>query len=289
LSNVDTDRTIGPGHNLPREADAFAESVAERCAVEHAELNRTAAALLDRARQLPESVNDEAALEQFSALVVDMRDAAARAESTRKAVKEPYYRAGQAVDGFFNSVKERLEKGMGVLARRVKDYQNRKLEEERERRRLEAEQRAREERERREKAERAARAAEEARQVAERASKPETQEAKGAEADRAEAEAAEAASAAAVAHDEAEAARIDTLRKPSEIARSRFDSGRLVTMKQVGYVEILDKDKLDKEALWPFLKDEDVLKALRAWAKTKSHKVPMAGAIVEMRDEAVIR
>jgi hypothetical protein len=46
---------------------------------------------------------------------------------------------------------------------------------------------------------------------------------------------------------------------------------------------------LDKEKLWAFLKDDDVLKALKAWAKTTSHRQPMAGAIIELRDESVIR
>lgn len=285
---TNAERAPGIGHNV-RDADVYAEDVAARLDADYAEMTRTAASLLERARALPEAVADEAALEKFSGLVVEMRDAAARAEATRKAEKEPHYRAGQRVDGFFNSIQERLAKGMGVLSRRVKDYQNRKLEEERERRRLAAEQAAREERERREAAERAEREAEEARLAAERARKPETKEAKAAAADEAEAKAAEATTAAAVAHDEAEAARIDTLRKPSEIARSRFDSGRLVTMKQVGYVEVVDRDKLDMKALWPFFKDEEILKALRGWAKTKSFKAPMDGAIVEMRDEAVIR
>jgi hypothetical protein len=46
---------------------------------------------------------------------------------------------------------------------------------------------------------------------------------------------------------------------------------------------------LDKDLLWPFLKEEHILMALKAWAKTKSHKTPMAGAVIEMRNRGGIR
>jgi hypothetical protein len=92
-----------------------------------------------------------------------------------------------------------------------------------------------------------------------------------------------------LASDAAEAAHIETLRKASDMTRSRFDGGRVVTMKQVGYVEVLDKMKLDPVALWPFIKEEYALQALKAWAKTNSFRRPMDGAIVEMRDDTVIR
>lgn len=274
------------GHNQPPD---FAKEVTDRMAKDYAEMANTATALLGRAREMPEIVHGEAQLRVFSDMIVDMRDTIARAESTRKAEKEPYFRAGQAVDGFFNSLAERLDKGMKVLAKRVNDYQQRKLAEERERRRLEAEATARAERIARESAEQAAREAEEKRLAADRARKPEIAELKDAAAAEAEALAGAAIAAAKVASDQAEAAHISTLQKPSEVARSRFDEGRLVTMRQVGYTEILDKMALDKEKLWPFLKDADVLKALNGWAKTVSYKQKMDGAIVEMRDETVIR
>jgi hypothetical protein len=101
--------------------------------------------------------------------------------------------------------------------------------------------------------------------------------------------AAAAARAAALALNEAAAAELAAKQKPAELTRSRFEEGTLVTMKQVGYVEIVDAALLDLAALRPFIKEEHLLQALRAWAKINSHKKPMAGAIVEMRDEAVIR
>jgi hypothetical protein len=60
-------------------------------------------------------------------------------------------------------------------------------------------------------------------------------------------------------------------------------------MRQVGYAEIVDKMALDPVALWPFIKEDHALAALKAWAKTSSFKKQMTGAVVEMRDESVIR
>jgi hypothetical protein len=287
LNRSSTERRVTIGDNQPS-ANTIAE-VTDRLARDYNEMTVTAAALLDRAEQLPEEIETEAELERFSNLVVEMRGTIARVEATRQAEKEPYLRSGQAVDGYFSTLKERIAKGMNVMTRRVSDYQNRKLRAERERLRREDEERRRIARVAAEQAERERREAEEARLAAERARKPETKQAKQEIAAEQEAVAAHATVTANIAADEAEAARIDTLRKPSEIARSRFDEGRLVTTREVGYVEITDKSALDKEALWPFLKEEEILKALRAWARTTSHKKPMDGAIVEMRDEAVIR
>ena len=60
-------------------------------------------------------------------------------------------------------------------------------------------------------------------------------------------------------------------------------------MRQVGYAEITVKMKLDAAALWPFIREEHALAALKAWAKTHGYKRSMDGAVVEMRDESVIR
>ena len=274
------------GDNRPPD---HAAQVTDRLAADYAELSRSTSSLLETARSLGETVENERELEGFSNVIVAMRDAIARAEATRVAEKEPYYRAGQAVDGFFNSIKERLDKGRAVLQRRVDAYQQRKLAKERERRRLAAEQAAREERERREEAEKAAREAEEKRLAAERARTEQTRAAKGASADAAEQEAAALAAVASNAATEAEIARIETLRKPSEVVRSRFDEGRMVTMRQVGYAEVVDAAKLDAVALWPFVNINAKEVALRAWAKANGHAKQMDGAEIGKRDEAVVR
>lgn len=265
------------------------EQVSERLAADYAELSRSASLLLESARSLGETVENERELEGFSNVIVAMRDAHARAEATRVAEKEPYYRSGQAVDGFFNSIKERLDKGRQVLQRRVDAYQERKRNAERERLRLIREQQEREALARREAAERAEREAEEARLAAERARKPETKEAKAAVASAAEEEAAAAAAAASTASQEAETARIDTLRPSADLVRERFDSGRLVTGQDVGYAEVVDASKLDPVALWPFVNIKAKEVALRAWAKANGHSKQMDGAEIGHRFRAPVR
>jgi hypothetical protein len=274
------------GHNQPPD---YAQEVTDRMAADYAEMSATVTAQLGAARDLPATVDGEEQLRIFSDQIVAMRDTAARAEATRKAEKEPYLRAGQAVDGFFSTLVERLNGGVKVLSKRVNDYQQKKLAEERQRRQVEADRLAREAAAKKAEEDRLAREAEDRRLAAERARNPEKIEEKSAIADMAEQAASTASIDAAIAAEQAEAAHIDTLRKPSDMARSRFDAGRLVTMKQVGYVEILDKMKLDAETLWPFVKEEHALQALKAWAKTTSHKRQMDGAVVEMRDETVVR
>lgn len=281
--------------NNPREAiggnsgTKYAEQVVERLESDYAEMENSTVALLDEARPLAAEVTDEDVLEKVSGVVVRMRDFTKRLDETRKVEKEPFFRGGQAVDGFFNTKAERLTKAITVLTKYVNAYQQRKLAEKREADRLAREEADRLAREAREAQERAERIAEEERQRAERARTEHTKAEKSAVAEAAEKEAAEKNVEATLAAKQAQEAYIETLKKPSEQARSRFDEGRLVTMKQVGYVEIIDKDKLDKEKLWPFLKEEDVLKALKAYAKTVSFAKPMDGAIIEMRDDTVIR
>ena len=274
------------GHNQPPD---YAQEVTDRMAADYAEMATSVSSVLEEARGLPEAVDDEDDLHKVSEIVVRMRDTINRADAARKAEKEPYLRSGQAIDGFFNSLIERLDKAIKVISKRAHEYQQRKLAAERERRRLEAEATARAELELRRKAEQQAREAEEARLAADRARKAEHIETKSAAAVEAEQAASNAKIEAQIAADAAEAAHIDTLRKPAELARSRFDDGRLTTMRQVPFVEILDKMKLDAVALWPFVKEEHALQALKAWAKTNSHKKPMDGAVIEMRDDTVFK
>ena len=75
----------------------------------------------------------------------------------------------------------------------------------------------------------------------------------------------------------------------ADLIRSRTEEGHLVTAKREPFVEIVDEMKLDPLKLWAFVKSEHKLQALKAWAKVTQHKQPMEGAIIELRDRAVIR
>lgn len=264
-------------------------TIEDRLSEDYGELGRATSGLLESARSLGETVENERELEGFSNVIVAMRDAGARAEAARIAEKEPYLRGGQAVDGFFSSIKERLAKAQSVLQRRVDAYQQRKRDAERERLRLVREEQERIARETREREERARREAEEARLAAERARKPETIAVKSATAQAAEQEAAAAAAAASTAASEAEAARIDTLRPSADLVRERFEGGRVVTGQDVGYAEIVDADKLDAVALWPFVHIKAKQVALNAWAKANGHNKQMPGAEIGFRFKAPVR
>ena len=286
-----------PGGPAPREViggnrpppEETIRRVTDRLASDYLQLSVRASELIESAEVMPEEVRDEAMLEAFSNVIVAIRGAVGHAEAARVAEKEDYLRGGQAVDGFFGGIKERLAKAMNSLHRRVNTYNERKLAAERERRRIEAEEAARKQREEQERRDRLNREAEEAIERARRARLPETREQRSAEAKVAVAEAGQANAAAWHAEQQAEAARIETLRKSSEIARSRFDEGRLVTTRQVGYVELADRDAVDMNALRPYFTDAEIVKALRGWAKATGYAKSMPGVVVGKRDEAVVR
>ena len=289
MKNAPTD-LVNPdavsGHNAPKFS---AQSVTAAMAHDYAALAEATSALLVEARALPDTVADESALQSVSAVIVKIRDKAKLANATREKEKEPYLRGGQAVDAFFKDIIDRLDKTNAILGRRVNCYQQAKLAEERRRRDEEARETARVA------AEAAARLAEQRRleqdaeEAAARARKAENiAEHKDAAEHHAELAAA-ASKTAAVALNEAAAAELASKQTPADMTRSRFSEGTLVTMKQIGYVEIIDVSLLDLTALRPFIKEEHLLQALRSWAKINNHKKLMPGAIVEMREEAVIR
>jgi chromosome condensin MukBEF ATPase and DNA-binding subunit MukB len=132
-------------------------------------------------------------------------------------------------------------------------------------------------------------AAEEAEAKAARARKPENIEAHQAAAEELHEAAARNEFFVERAEEAAEDARIDTLAKPADMVRTRLAGGQLATMAQQPEVKILDASKLDKELLWPFIKEEHLLMALKAWAKTKSYKTPMAGAHIKMANKGQLK
>lgn len=252
---------------------------------------------LDEARELPAKVDDDDTLGAVGRVIKRLRDLDGRIESFRVGEKEPHLRRGNAVDSFFHALRDKLTRrvkgnqagAIDVLQARADDFMQRKRAAEEARRRAEAERLAREAREAQEKAARERREAEEARLAAERARKPENKEAKGAVAAEAEAAATTAQIDAAVVAGKAEAAYVDTLAKPADMARTRLEGGVTATMATEPYAEIVDSNLLDKEKLWPFIAEDAKAKALRAWAKTTGHAQQMPGAAVGKRAKSVIR
>ena len=55
------------------------------------------------------------------------------------------------------------------------------------------------------------------------------------------------------------------------------------------YALVEDFELLDKAALWPFIKQDVIEQALRAWARTTGHNQQMAGAKIGRRPKTVVR
>lgn len=282
------------GHNV---APDYAATITDRLEQDYAELTKGAQALLEEARLLPKEITSDEEMGPHATLIERMRDTSARIESFRVVEKEPHMRASQAVDQFFFGWFEKLARraktgkpgAADILQARVNDYMQRKLDAERRARAAaEAAARAAEEALRKEREE-AARKAAEAHAAAERARKAENIKAHELRAAEEAAKAAQLAAEQARAAEAADDARIDTLAKPADMVRTRLEGGPMVTMRQVPVVVIEEVEKLDMAKLWPHLKEEHILTALKAWAKTTGYKKQMAGATIKMVDEAVVR
>lgn len=244
---------------------------------------------IEEARKLPLEVTDELEHEKLTSFVVTLRDTKKLMDSTYAAESGPFYRRWQAVGGVFNKRIETLENAIRELRRRVTVYQTRKAAAEQARRdREEADRRAEAAAKAAAEAE-AAKVAEEARLAAERARAPAQIEKKAEIANRAEAVADEARVDTMIATQQAQTAAVAAAAKPADMARTRFDEGRISTLKLVGFVAIEDRTKLNKELLWPHLKEEHILMALRQWAKGNDYKTAMDGAVVEKRPDSDIR
>lgn len=290
MSNLDNPRAVIGDNRAPD----YAQKVADELREQYRETETRVTFLLDAAENAPKVV-DEESMGVVAGLIRSIKDEVARLEALREAEKMPHYRAAQAVDSYFNPLKELLAAknrtskpgALDRLQRGLDDYNQAKLAAERERRRQEAEKAARIERERREAEERARREAEERRIAAEKARKD--IEAKSNAAAEAEAGAAAAQAAADLASVEAESARIATLAKPADLVRTRTEQGPLVTMGTEPYAVIEDENALDRDVLWPFISTDAKERALRAWARTTNYSQPMTGARVGKRPKTVVR
>lgn len=123
------------GHNLPPTDAAPIIRLLTQMYAGTEESNRS---LLQQARNLPTTVGNDADLEAYAVVIRKLRDQDAQIEAYRKVEKEPHLRSGEAVDGFFKSMRDRLGKALQILHLRADDYQQIKLEAERRAREAEA-------------------------------------------------------------------------------------------------------------------------------------------------------
>lgn len=283
-------RAISVEANFPPLVLAFLED-------EYANVPTRVTELLDQARALPTTVDDDDVMGRYAKLIKELRDEAGKIEAFRVKETEPYLRGKQAVDNFFFTQAEKCQRrdrkaklgALDVLQARLDDYNQRKLAAEQERRRQE-ELKARREADARAAVEEAARRkAEEDRLAADRARKPETTAVKTTIANQSEQAAATALAESALAASKAEQAHIETLARPADMVRTRVEEGPTVTMATEPYAVVEDETKLDMAKLWPFIALDAKEKAVRAWAKTTGHNQQMAGAKIGRRPKTVVR
>lgn len=286
------------GGNLGNNAPDFARLEVERLEMDYAKVVETADALDAEFATHPDEIPDD----DGKAIVVDFikrtRDTTARAEALRVVEKEPHYRRGQGVDQFFfGRIIDRLARrdrknkpGIADISQaRLTAYDTRKLEEERARLRLIADEEARKAAAARAEEARLAQEAEERRLAAERARKPDTQAAKEAAAVQAEQAASAAAVETQIAARAAEEAYIGTLAKPADLMRTRTAGGTLSTVARENYAEITDVTKLDMAILWPLVSLKEKERVLNAWARNTGFTQQMAGAAIGSRPRSVVR
>lgn len=283
--------SLAPSNELPD----YAAEVTARLAKDYAELLESVAAVLARLRALP-LVENEEHLAQYATVLTEGRDLRKRLIAYHDAEKAPFLRGGQGCDNFFFGAIGRLGRrgkadpagGLDVAEARVDDFMQMRLAAERAAREAVAAEELRKANEIRKREEDARRAADEAAAKAARARNAETIAAHQAEAQRQAAIAETNRRASVLAEQQAEDARIDTKATAADMTRTRLSTGALATMKQVGFVQILDRSLLNMERLLPHLDEKALLQALDRWAKVGGYKIPMAGAIVEMRDKGKI-
>lgn len=282
------------GHNAPPDHGAIA---AERMEEVYGSFLRQVEELIAEAAAAPTEVTDDHTAGILAKLIKRLRDTTNQAISYHKVEKEPFLRAGQAVDRYFFGLIERCARrnrtekpgAADILQARIDAWMARKLAEERRKREEEA-RIAREAEEAARKAREAEqRAAAEAAAKAERARKAENIQTLQAQAELHESAAREAAAQEEIAKDRRLDAQQAAAASPSEMVGTRVSDDVKLSVRREGYIEILDVDFLDMKELWPFIKDEEKIRAAKAWAKTTGFRKPMPGAEVGFRERSVVR
>lgn len=242
------------------------EEIREVLKADHEALLSRADELLAGFDRAPATVENEETAGRVGDFVKQISTAIKNVDTARTSTKEPYLAGGRAVDGFFNPLKEKLDKAKRALTDRVGDYQRRK---------------AAEERAAREAAERQAREAEEAaRKAAEEAER-------AAQTDDDLDAAIAAEEAARKAAEQAEAAKKAASASAADLSRSRGDYGSVASLRTTWAGELVDRAALDLEALREHLPEPALEQAIRSFVKAGGRT--LRGARIFEKQDAVIR
>lgn len=246
-------RTAAPAdHNRP------ALITTDQLKVDFAHVETAIVALEKRVADSALVIEDDEDLASVTGLVGELTKAAKRADELRDTQGRPHLEAQRTINTFFKSFDARLMKAKVTISQRATAYMNKKAEAARQKR-LEEEARAR------------ALADAKAREAAEKAKAGDGQ-------------AAHAAQAAAANHEnEAEQAASAASAKPSELARTQTESGT-ATLAETWSFEIEDINRIDLEALRPFIPQASIEQALRAFIKSGRREI--AGARIFTTNKA---
>lgn len=252
-------------HNQPPPDLLVGEPLREKLEDENRDIIERAEELLEASTRVPPIDSDDVAskvgdyIKQLTALTKT-------AETRRTTAKEPYLEGGRNVDGFFKSITDPVTKTKETVQKRLTVYLREKEERAR-RERMEEERRAREA------AEAARREAEEkARAAADAAALDAAIEAeRGAET--AAADLAKATAAAEV--------------KPAELSRTRGEYGSVSSLRTEWVFEDIQRTNLDLESLRPYLPEEGLKQAIRAFIKAGGRE--LRGVTIYETTAAVVR
>ena len=279
----------------------FAAEETKRLDIDYGNLSKSVLDLVEEAKAIPLPIADADGKNVVTRMIKRLRDSATSVEGFREIEKLPHLRRGNAVDQWFGRLRLAIrrddKKGRPAiaddLAAALTAYDNKLLAEEQERRRLAAEQAARELREKLAAEAKAREEAEAARLAAERARLAETRQAKGEVAEQAEVKASVATVESKLAEQRAEETHVQTFARPADIMRQRSDDGVLSTMGTEKFADIIDLQALDVAALRPFIKLEHLEQALRGLAASRGYsndeRMQIAGAKFGTRAKSVVR
>ena len=89
------------------------------------ELTKRADELLATCSRVPETIEDQATYDKVVALIAGIRQMDADREDRRKKIKEPYLKAGQAVDAAFKLLNDEKKERSKLLEAKIKDLTGR--------------------------------------------------------------------------------------------------------------------------------------------------------------------
>lgn len=255
------------GHNLdPFDIDQIQELLG--LDEDIAERMKGNATLLDEAREFPKEIENDEVCGKIQEHIKELTVGSSTTEKFRVVAKAPYLNGGKAVDGFFNTSKDKLEKAKDVLNARVTVYLRKKREEE-DRRRREEERLAREE------AERARIAAEEAAAAMEDEAQMEAAIAADNEARQREADAAQRFREASM--------------NAAEMSRTRSSGGTVASLrtKWVHDEATVNFASIDLEELRSHLPEKAIHQAIRSFIDKGGRK--LEGVRIYEDTKAVVR